>query len=274
VLFSSTTALWGAQGLAHYAAANQLLDGLAHLRGAMGLPALSVNWGTWAAMRLASDEARQLYSTAGLEPMSAPGALAMLDAMLGTLARQITIAAVDWDRLKPIYEARRARPFFSEVGAIVSERRPKERETSMAETWNFENVPDTERKEVLGERVRIEVATVLGLGDAAEVDPARGLFDLGMDSLMAVELRARLQKRAGCALPSTLTFNYPNAAALTQFLERLLFVMPANNVINTAAALSAGLNATQPASAVSAADGEELSEDELEQLLAERLRTL
>ena len=277
VLFSSTTALWGAQGLAHYAAANQILDGLAHRRRAMGLPALSVNWGTWAAMRLASDEARELYASAGLEPMSAPGALAMLDAMLGADASQITIAAVDWDRLKPVYEARRARPIFSEIGAAgaASERRPKQRETNMAEAWSFENVPDNERKEVLAERVRTEVATVLGLGNAAEVDPARGLFDLGMDSLMAVELRARLQKRAGCALPSTLTFNYPNAAALTQFLERLLFVMPTNNITNTTAGSSGAHTTTVTATTgPTAAEREELSEDELEQLLADRLRML
>ena len=273
VLFSSTTALWGAQGLAHYAAANQFLDALAHSRRAAGLPALSVNWGTWAAMRLASDEARALYASAGLEPMPVSGALAMLDAMLGSDVPQATIAAVDWERLKPVYEARRARPFFSEVG-VATEHRPQQRETSMTEAWSFENVREAERKELLGERVRSEVATVLGLSSAAEVDPARGLFDLGMDSLMAVELRARLQKRAGCALPSTLTFNYPNAAALTQFLERILFVLPADKATNAAAEPIRTTTLTTTATASTAAEREELSEDELEQLLAERLRTL
>jgi hypothetical protein len=95
-----------------------------------------------------------------------------------------------------------------------------------------------------------------------------------MDSLMAVELRARLQKRAGCALPSTLTFNYPNAAALTQFLERILFVLPSNNVIERSSGSTGATTSTISATAPTAAEREELSEDELEQLLAERLRTL
>jgi SAM-dependent methyltransferase/acyl carrier protein/NAD(P)-dependent dehydrogenase (short-subunit alcohol dehydrogenase family) len=272
VLFSSTTALWGAQGLAHYAAANQFLDALAQRRHAAGLPALSVNWGTWAAMRLASDEARELYASAGLERMSAPGALAMLDAALAIDAPQATIAAVNWDLLKPVYEARRARPFFSEVG-VLPDRRTKQatREAKLDEAWTFEDVPEAERKEILGERVRSEVAAVLGLGNAADVDPTRGLFDLGMDSLMAVELRARLQKRAGCALPSTLTFNYPNAAALTQFLERLLFALPSKSAVAASAGSS---RAATPAVLPNAAERDEMSEDELEQLLAERLRTL
>ena len=76
---------------------------------------------------------------------------------------------------------------------------------------------------MLAERVRAEVARVIGLADPAEVDTTRGLFEMGMDSLMAVELRSTLEKRAGRPVPSTLTFNYPNVTALAGFFEKLLF---------------------------------------------------
>lgn len=92
---------------------------------------------------------------------------------------------------------------------------------------------------------------------------------MGMDSLMAVELRSRLQKRSGKPLPSTLTFNYPNASALTQFLEQLLFTLPAANDI--AVASEREEVATQIAMQRAR---EDLSEDELERLLAEKLKTL
>ena len=82
VLFSSSTALLGAQGLAHYAAANAALDSLAHARRAAGLPALSINWGTWERMRLASAQAQAFFESAGLRPMPASEALGMLELAL------------------------------------------------------------------------------------------------------------------------------------------------------------------------------------------------
>jgi acyl carrier protein len=124
---------------------------------------------------------------------------------------------------------------------------------------------------MLAENVREEVARVLGLSAPSEVDPARGLFDMGMDSLMAVELRSRLQKRSGKPLPSTLTFNYPSAAALTQFLEQLLFGMPA------VAAESEGKRALEAVEAPGTASDtarDDMSEEELERLLAEKLKML
>ena len=67
---------------------------------------------------------------------------------------------------------------------------------------------------MLMEFVSGEVAAVLGLDASQPVPLEKGLFELGMDSLMSVELKRRLERGAGRALPSTLTFNYPNVAAL------------------------------------------------------------
>ena len=62
VLFSSTTALWGVSRMAHYAAANTFLDALAHYRKSLGQPALSINWGTWEEMRIASTQEQQVVT--------------------------------------------------------------------------------------------------------------------------------------------------------------------------------------------------------------------
>jgi acyl carrier protein len=75
------------------------------------------------------------------------------------------------------------------------------------------------RQELLVEFVRHETAAVLGLDQSQPVPLDTGLFELGMDSLMSVELRRRLERGTGRSLPSTLTFNYPSVGALASFLE-------------------------------------------------------
>ena len=77
-----------------------------------------------------------------------------------------------------------------------------------------------ERKAMLFEYVRSSVIEVLGFDSGHRLDPEQGLFDLGMDSLTAVELKNRLQAAIGNSLPSTLLFDYPNVQALTEYLGR------------------------------------------------------
>ena len=66
--------------------------------------------------------------------------------------------------------------------------------------------------------IREEVGMVLGIDSHQHIDPSRGFFEMGMDSLTAVELRARLEADLGKSLPKTLTFNYPTIEALTEYV--------------------------------------------------------
>ena len=84
------------------------------------------------------------------------------------------------------------------------------------------SAPASLRHDLLVDFVQQEVATVLALQDAWTGAASTGLFDLGMDSLMAVELKRRLERGVGQPLPSTLTFNYPNIDALAGFLETVM----------------------------------------------------
>ncbi|HLS56237.1 MAG TPA: type I polyketide synthase [Zeimonas sp.] len=274
VLFSSTTALLGAAGLAHYAAANLFLDATARAADQPDRRVLSVNWGTWEAMRLASAESRRSFREAGLVPMRAAVALDALGRLMTGNAAQAMVAQVDWSTLKPLHEARRARPFLSRLSGLgttsplVAPPAAGPRETGLAERL-AQASPDA-RRDLLVAFVQGEVAAVLGLDAGAEVSLTTGLFDLGMDSLMAVELRRRLESGAGCALPSTLTFNYPNVHALAGFLERLLGAAVSGHDAEHAPAASLA-----PAAPVLAGDDlDALSEDELEARLAARLEQL
>jgi NAD(P)-dependent dehydrogenase (short-subunit alcohol dehydrogenase family)/acyl carrier protein len=271
VLFSSTTALWGSRGLAHYAAANHFLDAFAHHRRAQGLPVLSVDWGTWDEMRVASTEEREVVASSGLDPMPSDRALELLADMLGRPdAVQVVVAAVDWTVLKAIYEARRERPFLS----LVSSREPaRARQAATATPVLAERLSTTEpgqRRDVVVDFLRDEVALALGIQAPLTIDVEQGLFEMGMDSLMSVELKGRIESAVGMNLPSTLTFNYPNISALTEFLltDALTFADEDGD-------------GAEPAAIVTADDAElptgpadELDEDDLEALLAARLAKL
>ncbi|MEO8057469.1 MAG: SDR family NAD(P)-dependent oxidoreductase [Burkholderiales bacterium] len=266
VLFSSTTALLGASGLAHYAAANQFLDATALRTRASACKLLSVNWGTWEAMRLASGEDRRSYREGGLEPMPAGAALDALCRLLGGPQRQAVVAQIDWSVLKPLHEARRARPFLSRLGLVAplaAPPAPDGADVRPALIEQLERAPSGRRHDLLVEYVQGEVAMVLGLPKGEPLPTATGLFDLGMDSLMSVELKRRLERGAGRALPSTLTFNYPNVGALASFLESQLVVQ-------------AKPEAAAPAivRVIEAVDLDQLSDDELEARLLAKLEQI
>ncbi len=262
VLFSSSTALLGATGLAHYAAANAFLDALALAADRPQRRVLAIDWGTWDAMRLASAESRRSYREGGLLPMPAADGFDALARLLAAPRPQAMVAKIDWAALKPLHEARRPRPLLEALGAAPQPARAAapRREAGPGQAERLAALPAAMRHDTLVDFVRREAAQVLGLAGDAEVPVATGLFDLGMDSLMSVELKRRLERGAGKPLPSTLTFNYPNVDALARFLGGVL--EPAAAPVAVAAAQAeADLDAELDA----------LSDDELEARLLARL---
>jgi len=264
VLFSSTTGLLGARELAHYAAANTFLDALSHYRRAAGKPAVSINWGLWQEIRAGSAEQARTVAGAGLRGMPSARALKALGHLLHSDVPQVVVAAVDWATLKAVYESKRRRPFLEEVGAaptIRSAAAPPERSDILQQ---LEAARGQDRWDLLVDHVRSEVARVLRLEAGRKVELHRGLFDLGLDSLMSVELKSRLEASLGRTLPATLTFNYPNVGALAGYLakEVLSLEMPAP------ALPSAGSDSNEPPGA------QDLSEDQLALQLAEKLADL
>jgi myxalamid-type polyketide synthase MxaE and MxaD len=263
VLFSSTTALIGSARLGHYAAANQFLDALAHHRREAGLPALSVNWGTWDEMRAVSEAGRRSFAQAGLLPMRTADALATLGRLAGGPAVQAVVASVDWGALVALYEAKRSRPFLAELRARPSSAPAAAARPHAADlAARLEGVRAEARHDLLVAHVRGEAAVVLGLSES-RIDPEQGLFAMGMDSLMAVDLKARLEAAVGHRLPSTLTFNYPTIIALAGYL--------ADEVLGGRPPSAAPPAPTTHVPAGAAGSRDDLSEDELAALLAEKL---
>jgi short-subunit dehydrogenase/acyl carrier protein len=219
VLFSSTASLIGGAGQAHYAAANAMLDALAHTRRSAGLPALSINWGLWEDMRHTTEDAQRHYAAIGLLRLASDHALDAMSVALASDRPQWSVASIDWALLKNAYQVRRERPFLGEVGLqaqagnapVVVVRTDRLVDRILA-------VDDRARLPIAMEIVRKHAAEILEISDVHVIAPDQGLFEMGMDSLMSVELKNRLEREVGQPLPSTLTFNYPSVRALAGYL--------------------------------------------------------
>jgi myxalamid-type polyketide synthase MxaE and MxaD len=175
----------------------------------------------------------------GLEPMDSTEALAALRHLLSTQALQKTVAAVDWPVLKPLYEAKRVRPFLEKI-LLPRESAPVLPGESVP-NWRseLEQARPSERWEKLAMNVEKEAAFVMGFPPSGRLDRDRGFFEMGMDSLISVELKKRLESRVGRTLPSTVIFNYPTIHRLTGYLGKEILGLPADEQAAAAAAAAA-----------------------------------
>jgi acyl carrier protein len=218
VAFSSISAVLGSRGLSHYAAANHFLDALAAARRALGLPALSVNWGPWAEVGMATLQNQQQLARIGVASLPPAQALAALEYALGAGLAQTMVADIAWATFAPLYEARARGPLLAQ---LTSERLAAGEPAARAKpalVGELEAAAPGDRHSILLDSVRREVALVMGLPPAQPIDPRQGLFELGLDSLMAIELKGRLELGLGVTLPRTLAFDYPNIEALVSYL--------------------------------------------------------
>jgi acyl transferase domain-containing protein/NADPH:quinone reductase-like Zn-dependent oxidoreductase len=215
VLFSSAASLLGAAGQSGYVTANTFLDGLAHHRRSIGLPATSVNWGSWAVGMAAANSER--LAAQGFRPLTAEQATGVLGRLIRTSAVQAGVLAVDF----PVYLRQ-----FDRVPRLFArfeeaERRPAARQGGVRE--RIEAAHPAERPQLLSQYVQAQASKILGLPPAQAVSPHQPLRELGLDSLMAVELRNTLGLFAGRSLPSTMVFDHPTVTKLSDYLLRELF---------------------------------------------------
>ena len=212
VLFSSASGVLGAAGQANYAAANTLLDALAHHRRAHGLPGCSLAWGYWAQRSGlteqlgAADTAR--LSRGGIAELSSDDGLGLLDMALGAGVPLLVPARLDARSLSAAGAS--LPPLLRGLVRVTS---GGSRAAASVLKQRLAGLPGAERERLLLDLVRSTSATVLSAAlDSVEAE--RPLKELGLDSLTAVELRNRLGAATGLRLPATLLFDYPTPRAL------------------------------------------------------------
>ncbi len=219
---SSISSVWGSYGQGAYSAANAFLDGLTWRLRERGVQGVSVNFGPWAA-GMADQDARTQLDRRGIRTLSPADALAgMADVMAaagGQGPAEAVVARIDWAKFLPIYLQAGRRSLLAEVAREVPESVPESTGAS-GTTRLVEQLtaaPVQQRKKLVLEYLRNTVAEVTRV-DASEVREEAGFFDLGMDSLMAVELRRRLEQAVGKELPATLAMDFPRLTDVADYL--------------------------------------------------------
>ncbi|MBB5101295.1 pimaricinolide synthase PimS1 [Streptomyces spectabilis] len=223
VLFSSISGVWGSGAQSAYGAANAYLDALAEHRRAAGLPATAVAWGPWAYGGMVADagqDAAAQLRRRGLPSMAPAVAIVGLATALERGDGNVAIADVDWERFAGTFMAQRPSPLLSELPQVrAAFAAAPEDQGSSALARRLTGLDGAEQERQLTDLVRFEAAAVLGHASGDALPATRAFRELGFDSLTAVELRARLNEATGAVLPTTLVFDYPNAAALAAYLR-------------------------------------------------------
>jgi NAD(P)-dependent dehydrogenase (short-subunit alcohol dehydrogenase family) len=263
VMFSSIAPLIGSPGQAGYAAGNAFLDALAHARRREGRVATTINWGPWAEVGMAAalaDADLRRWVERGLSPMTPDAGVRWLQTVLEIGSTQAVVVDADWKRVAA--GAPGGGSMLADVtgptSAVRDEATPQPAGHLAA---RLAAVPPTRRRKVLDAHVRDQVVRVLGLDAAQPLAGTQGFRELGMDSLMAMELRNRLQASLARPLPSTVVFDHPNLDVLCGYLADEILDrdgVPAGSGI---------ARAPEPQPAIA-----QLSDDEAEALLLQELQ--
>jgi acyl transferase domain-containing protein len=194
VLFSSGAALLGSPGQSNYAAANGFLDGLAHYRQRLGLPALSINWGSWADVGMAAGvgaDHHRRWSAMGLEMITPASGMEMLGEMIRSgVGPQVAAIPLVRTRLPA-----NVSPFYRELANLQNAR--VDAAPPIDVMSDLLAAEPSERQSVLDGFLSDQVQRALALPASQVVDRHESLLNLGMDSLMAMELRNRLLSTIG-----------------------------------------------------------------------------
>jgi hypothetical protein len=205
-------------GSGAYAAANAYLDGLMARRRAAGLPGLSINWGPWAEIGM-SAAAAPVHQRMGLDMIASDDGIA---ALLGLLAAgsatpaQVGVVAANWQHYCRSMTGAIPDGYFDDLTVADAEHSITRPPEPWGATVLRDLLEDVDPLGALAGFVEAELREILRAG--GPVDRYDGFVDLGMDSLMAVELRDRLCGRLGLDLPATIAFKCANIAELTAFL--------------------------------------------------------
>jgi myxalamid-type polyketide synthase MxaB len=256
VCFSSMASVLGSAGQANYAAANAFLDGLVHHRRARGLPGLSINWGPWAEVGMA---ARLSLAGQGVEKIEIADGLTVFGDLLAAAQHgpaQVGVWRVNW----PAFQRRLPAGAAPSLLSGLLRRTPQSAAPAAAADdflRRFHTTPEDRRIALLETSIHEKLVAVLGLDASHEIPPTRPWADLGLDSLMMVDLKNRLEQMLQMTLPVERLVRDIDTRTIAAFVvQKLSDAVPQES-------------GPPDAAAAEAKNGELLSEDDIQQLAQE-----
>jgi len=265
VMFSSVSSIFGNPAQGNYSAANAFIDSLAHHRQALGLPALTVNWGVLGGEGYVARNERvaDFLARQGTRAISPSEAMSLLESFLRAGSAQVIAIRVDWSKWRQFFRGMQANPLLERIFAALG----SEETTGSSKDWRarIDAAAPAEKPAVISQAVREAVGSVLRVKPDSLRDD-QPLTDLGLDSLMGVEIESSLEAAIGVALPPT---SLVRARTIGQ-----IAVLIANHIGGTAPTASAEpAPVAATAESASAVDLDAISDEDIERLLGSETET-
>jgi polyketide synthase 12/epothilone polyketide synthase D len=221
VLFSSLASIIGTPGQANYVAGNAFLDALAHYRRARGLPALAVDWGIVGDVGhvARSPEISQRLDRLGFKAMPVSTMLDALDKLMSGNAVQAGVAKIDWKEVLQYTASRIPARFAGLTGEASTE---DARSPASSRARDILEADAAALPSLLEDYFRDQLARAIG-ASPARIDTQQSLLNLGLDSLIAMEVRNRINADLGINVPGSKFMQSVSVSALAAYIaERLM----------------------------------------------------
>jgi myxalamid-type polyketide synthase MxaE and MxaD len=247
VLFSSAAAILGSPGQSNYAAANAFLDSLAAFRRARNLPAVSINWGPWAGAGMATRSAAATKPEArnpserlagyGVGSIDPAVGLELLGRLLAASPANVGVVPADWTAWRQTGHAQAGRQgghFSALVSKLVGDANgppvSQAKAPSALDREALRGVPPDDWQPILEAQLREQAGRVLRL-PAAALDVTQPLNNVGIDSLMAIELKNRIEADLGVTVPMVKFLEGPSVRELAEFLAVQLVTLNGGRMV-------------------------------------------
>jgi acyl transferase domain-containing protein len=223
ILFSAAGVVLGAPGQGMYSAANAELDALAQFRRSNGLPATSVAWGPWSGAGMAANlvaRGQDVFTARGLAMIDPELGFSSLERLLVDGSPYGAVIPIDWTKFLLRLPDGADRGYYSMLTSAPKSSAAIAAEASSSSLERLKAIPAGQRRDALAAELTSSARQVIGLDDGTPIASTLPLREMGLDSLMAVELRNVLVRLGGQSLPATLLFDYPHLDALSSHLYR------------------------------------------------------
>jgi acyl transferase domain-containing protein len=224
VLFSSIAAIHPQPGMGSYAAANAFFDAFAPYLRALGVPAVSINWGGWDQIGLAraagTERSFEGYDSQGISVSSGDELLEALGKVMRSESVQVVPVSFEWNKFAE-FHGDHAPPLFAEfMSRVTGGSGAKSKRSEILDQLTLAESAE-QRKEMLEAYLQETLSGVLKLAKR-KIDRERSMGTMGLDSLMGLEFVRRLSSAMQIAVPATVTFNYPTIRTLAPHLIQRL----------------------------------------------------
>jgi acyl transferase domain-containing protein/acyl carrier protein len=259
VMYSSVSSIFGNPAQGNYAAANSFLDALAFHRRALGLPALTMNWGVLGGEGYVARNERvaEFLARQGTTELSPGEVMSLMETSLTAGSTQVMAIRVDWAKWRQFFRGMQENPLLQRIFASVEGQESGGGKSDWRQ--KIESAAPGELEGIIGLAVRDAVGSVLRVKPETLRDD-QPLTDLGLDSLMGVEIENSIEAAIGVALPPT---SLMRARTIGQIVTLIAEHMGAKS---SSGAPAAPMPAAQPVS-TDEVDLDALSDEDIDKLL-------